>query len=249
MKTDCPYPPISFLTIWILACWLGSGSEAQEKAKKPTPKRRPNPVMQPIDDVKGLPRVLLIGDSISIGCTLPVRSMLKGIANVHRPPTNCGPTTKGLKHLDDWMGAGKWDVIHFNFGLHDLKYIGPQGQNLADPNAEGSHQQVPIDQYEKNLRQIVHRLKGTGATLIWRTTTPVAPGARGRVVGDSAKYNAVAGEIMKEYEIAIDDQYSFAIERLDAIQNKSDVHFNKEGSRLLAEHAVKAIKKALEKSN
>ena len=37
-----------------------------------------NPAMVEIQDVPGLPRVLLIGDSISIGYTLPVRGLLQG---------------------------------------------------------------------------------------------------------------------------------------------------------------------------
>ena len=215
--------------------------------KKPKPKRRPNPVMQPITDVEGLPRVLLIGDSISIGYTLPVREMLNGIANVHRPLTNCGPTTKGIQQIDKWLGDGKWDVIHFNFGLHDLKYMGPKGQNLADPRAPDSKPQVPIDQYDKNLRKLVQRLKKTGAKLIWRTTTPVPTGTRGRVVGDSVKYNEVAAKIMKEHGIEIDDQYTFAIKQLDKIQRKADVHFTPSGSRQLAEQTVKSIKQAIKK--
>jgi hypothetical protein len=69
--------------------------------------------------VAGLPRVLLIGDSISMGYTLDVRELLKGKANVHRIPTNGGPTTNGLKNIKAWLGDSKWDVIHFNWGLHD----------------------------------------------------------------------------------------------------------------------------------
>ena len=45
---------------------------AKAKAKA----KAPNPAMAPITDVAGLPRVLLIGDSISIGYTLPVRQEL-----------------------------------------------------------------------------------------------------------------------------------------------------------------------------
>lgn len=45
----------------------------------------------PITDTPGLPRVLLIGDSISMGYTLPVRDLLKGRANVHRIPENGTP--------------------------------------------------------------------------------------------------------------------------------------------------------------
>ena len=95
--------------------------------------------MDPVIDDPLLPRVLLIGDSISIGYTVGVRELLHGVANVHRPLTNCGPTTKGVAELEQWLGNRPWDVIHFNFGLHDLKYMGPDGSNLADPNAPGSH--------------------------------------------------------------------------------------------------------------
>jgi len=163
---------------------------APGKAKR---KRRVHHALQKVEDVPGLPRVLLIGDSISIGYTVPTRELLKGKANVQHPRDNCGPTTRGLEKLDAWLGEKKWDVIHFNFGLHDLKYINDKGALV--PVAEG-HQQVPIDEYRKNLDEIVTRLKKTGAALIWASTTPVPEGAAGRIKGDAARYNAVAAEVM-----------------------------------------------------
>lgn len=223
---------------------LASIVDAQEKSAKPA--RKPNPAMFKVVDVPGLPRVLLIGDSISIGYTVPVRDLLKGKANVHRPLTNCGPTTTGVAKLDDWMGDGNWDVIHFNFGLHDLKYMGPKGENLADPQLATSQPQVPLEEYEANLRKIVKRLKETGAKLIWRNTTPVPEGAKGRVVGDAKKYNDVARKIMDEHGIPVDDQYAFCLERLSEIQLPANVHFSPEGSKALAEQAVAAIEKALD---
>lgn len=217
----------------------------QQAEKKTPPKRQTNSAMSPIEDIPGLPRVLLIGDSISIGYTVPVRDLLKGKANVHRPLTNCGPTTKGVAELDEWLGDKPWDVIHFNFGLHDLKYMGPKGENLADPQSATSHQQVPPAEYEANLRRIVERLKKTGAKLIWRSTTPVPTGAAGRVVGDSQKYNAIAKKIMDENLIAIDDQYAFSVGKLAEIQQPANVHFTPEGSQQLAGQAVAAILGAL----
>src|SRR5689334_14491816 len=94
----------------------------------PAARRAPNPAFAAVKDDPALPRVLLIGDSISIGYTVPTREKLKRKANVHRPGTNCGPTTRGVENLDKWLGDGKWDVIHFNFGLHDLKYIDDAGK-------------------------------------------------------------------------------------------------------------------------
>lgn len=232
------------LSIVVLLVSLVAPSHGE--ATKPVPKKkRVPPVFAPVEDQPGLPRVLLIGDSISMGYTLPVRKMLNGEANVHRPPINCGPTTRGLENIDAWLGDGKWDVIHFNWGLHDLKYMGPKGQNLADPSAADSRQQVPIDEYETNLRKLVERLKQTGAKLVWRTTTPVGNGARGRVTGDSARYNKVAAKIMQEHGIAVDDQYTFALPRLAEIQNKDGVHYNRQGSQALAEQTVAAIRQAI----
>jgi hypothetical protein len=78
----------------------------------------------PVDDPK-LPRVLLIGDSISIACTVPVRKSLAGKANVHRIPGNGQTAENGAKNIDKWLGKKKWDVIHFNWGLWDLCYRHP----------------------------------------------------------------------------------------------------------------------------
>lgn len=229
----------------VLALTLPLAAAAQtEKPKAPSP-------LAQIEDVEALPRVLLIGDSISIGYTLDVRQLLAGKANVHRPKANCGPTTLGLAHLDAWLesgGAGKkWDVIHFNWGLHDLKYQDANGKGLADPKDPSSKQQVPPADYEKNLRLLVDRLQKTGAKLIWRNTTPVPDGSAGRVPGDAAKYNAIAAKIMGEKGIPTDDLFTFAQERLAEIQRPANVHFTPEGSRALAGQVAEVIEKALPK--
>ncbi|MDF1656606.1 MAG: SGNH/GDSL hydrolase family protein [Verrucomicrobiales bacterium] len=232
------------LSFLILGLVMGPAGAFAEKAKK-----KPHPALTPVTDVDGLPRVLLIGDSISMGYTVAVQEMMKGKANVHRPLTNCGPTTNGLAKLSDWLetgGSGKtWDLIHFNWGLHDLKYMGPNKENLSDPNAETSKPQVSQEDYRKNLTALVSQLKETGATLIWRNTTPVPEGARGRVVGDSAIYNAIAAEVMDKADVEIHDLYTFAKERADEIQKKADVHYTPEGSRVLAADVVRVIEASL----
>lgn len=235
----------SLVTISLVFASAAFADDAKTNKKKKPVARKANPAMAKVEDVPDLPRVLLIGDSISIGYTVPVRKLMAGMANVHRPLTNCGPTTTGLAQIDKWIGTKEWDVIHFNWGLHDLKYMGPGGKNLANPKAESSFQQVPPAKYEANLRKLVARLRKTGAKLIWRSTTPVPEGCQGRVVGDSVKYNAIAKKIMDENGIEIDDQYSFCMTKLDKIQRPANVHFTSEGSAALAERAVKAINSAL----
>ncbi len=221
----------SILFALLIAFAANMANTQDKKARKPAPKRRPNPAT----DAPDLPRVLLIGDSISIGYTAPAREALKGKANVHRIPTNGGPTTRGVDQIDRWLGDGKWDVIHFNWGLHDLKYI-------------GGKKQVPLDEYEKNLRKLVERLKKTGAKLIWCSTTPVPKGCSPpRKNEDVLEYNAVAKKIMDENKIEIDDLYEFAMPQLEKIQRPANVHFSPEGSKILAGKVAESISKALKK--
>lgn len=217
-------------------------TEAQQRSRRALqPQFRPPEKIDP-----ALPNVLLIGDSISIGYMLPAREALKGVANVFRPATNCGPTTKGLAEIDQWLGDRKWDLIHWNHGLHDLKYMGPNNENLADPKAGTSHQQVPPDQYAKNLKTLAERLKQTGATIIFCQTTPVPEGAAGRVVGDAKKYNEIAEKVMEEVGgIEINRLYDFAIQNVDNLP--ANVHYSNEGSAKLGNQVASVIKQHLNK--
>ena len=66
------------------------------------------------------PRVLLIGDSITVTYSPTTIELLKDTADVEMIPQNGGPTTLGLEHIARWLGDTPWDIIHFNWGLHDL---------------------------------------------------------------------------------------------------------------------------------
>lgn len=189
-------------------------------------------VFHEVPEDASLPRVLLIGDSISMGYTEPTRELLHGKANVQRIPWNGGDTRLGLQRLHEAIGGAKWDVIHFNFGLHDLRYSGGQFQ-------------VPPEEYEQNLRELVRRLKFTGAKLVWASTTPVPEGAGGRRPGDAEAYNAVAEKIMKENGIPSNDLYSLASSRLEELQQPRNVHFKNNGYRVLAERVAASILAAL----
>jgi len=224
------------LMVLIVFFALGATGQSADQASKPSQKKRqPNRAFARVKDDPALPRVLLIGDSISIGYTIPVREALAGKANVHRPAANCGPTIRGLESLDEWLGEDDWDVIHFNWGLHDLKYM-------------DGKQQVPLAEYEKNLGELVERLKRTGAKLIWCSTTPVPEGCSPpRTNDDVLAYNAVAKKIMDANGIAIDDLYAFALPKLKEIQRPANVHFTPEGSAVLAGQVAASILAQLKK--
>ena len=109
------------------------------------------------------------------------------------------------------------------------------------------NQNVLIDQYEKNLEELVVRLKRTGAKLIFATTTPVPDGASGRVAGDEVKYNKAAVRIMAKYGIQVDDLCALALSELERIQKPRNVHFiEPQGNEVLAKQVAEYISKALE---
>jgi acyl-CoA thioesterase-1 len=195
---------------------------------------KPN-VLAPIEDQPGLPRVLLIGDSISMGYTQPVRDLLKDKANVHRIPANGGPTKNGVANIDKWLGDGHWDVIHFNWGIHDLKFM-PDGKRQVEP-----------DDYEKNLRTLVAKLKATGAKLIWATTTPIPDGELNppRSFGKVPEYNEIAKRVMSENGVMIDDLNGAITPHLAEMQNPKDVHYKPEGYALLAKQVAASIESVL----
>lgn len=214
---------------------VGAAS-AQTTAREPGAATE-NPAFAKTEDVPGLPRVLLIGDSISIGYTIFARELLNGKANLHRIPTNGGPTTKGIENIDSWLGKENWDAIHFNWGLHDLKYM------------FDDQPQVDLAQYERNLDRLVTRLRKTGARLIWATTTPV-PNLRvgpKRIPDDVLRYNEAAARVMKRQGVAVNDLYSLAMKRLAEIQIPDNVHFTPAGSQVLAEQVAASILAALPK--
>ncbi len=200
-------------------------------------------VFAQVTDTPGLPRVLLLGDSISMGYTLQVRKAFAGKADVHRPPENCFYTANGLKKLDAWLaiGGGKWDVIHFNFGLHDNSYVDEKG--ALTTTDQGKLVAAPTE-YEKNLREIVRRLKQTGAILIFATTTPIPENSPGRVAGAERAYNDAALRVMKEAGVTVNDLHAFVMAH-PTIQRPNNVHYTDEGYDRMAELVVATVGAAL----
>ncbi len=192
-----------------------------------------------IENNEKLPNVLIYGDSISIHYTNTVRKQLAEKANIYRLYRNGGDSASFIEKMNKMHGtmnnsllggawAFNWDIIHFNVGLHDLKYA--INKKLDKVNGKRVNS---IEQYEKKLRGIVTYLKQLApkATLIFATTTPIPEGEPGRVVGDAAKYNFVALKVMKDFpEVKINDLYNFTKANHSLWwAAEGNVHYNKLG--------------------
>jgi lysophospholipase L1-like esterase len=150
----------------------------------------------------GIPRVVLVGDSIRLGYAAGVAARLEGKAVVISPPENGGDSANILTHLEEWVIRQKPDVVHLNCGLHDLKRSRTDG-----------HHQVELDRYSENLRRIVARIRaGTDAALVFADTTPILDerhARRGadfdRTEADVRQYNAAAVAVMRELGVPVHD--------------------------------------------
>lgn len=247
-----PAPGVSALTRLlcrtpaILALGLFAAPLPSAFADEPAPAgqrpRERHPSFAPVAERGDLPRVLIIGDSISMGCTLPLRELLAAQANVLRPAENCGDTGRGLERLGRWLGDGRWDVIVFNFGLHDLKYLDAQGRYTDRANGR---QVNPPARYAENLAAMVAQLKRTGATLLFATTTPVPDGSVGRVAGDEFRYNAAAREVLARAEVGVIDLHEVIANGPAEWRRPANVHFTDAGYRGLAGEIARAVTDAL----
>ncbi|ANW96112.1 hypothetical protein AXE80_07405 [Wenyingzhuangia fucanilytica] len=247
---------VSLIPVKTLGAILKSGGDVCKEAWASLGKfTRTRYQFRYIEPISNLPKVFIYGDSVSIGYTEYVRASLKNKACVYRLHTNGQssdyfiPRMEALrkKMFEPFLKGGwdfEWDVIHFNVGLHDLKYL--SGNKL---DKEKGTQVSTLEEYEENLHKIIKYLKTTypKAKLIFATTTPVPEGAEGRFAGDSIKYNKVALKVMNQYpEVIVNDLFTFSKPVLEEHGvKKGDVHYNPEGSRLQGIKVAKEIAASL----
>ena len=188
----------------------------------------------------GLPKVLLIGDSISGGYAAGVVKLLENKAEMVKLGAvatyrinneafwHSSGTAKALdfgsakaciadfERFERHLAETKYDVIHFNFGLNDIF----RGRNGKWHN--------PPEQYAEHLDKIVTLLKKNGAKIIWANTTPVPDNDPDRPAGDDQIYNAAAEKVMKKHGITINDLHG-VVTRWDGYaqwKKGNDVHFS-----------------------
>ena len=190
--------------------------------------------------------VLLIGDSIRFGAPpkspgygVYVKKMLEGKANVYAPNENCRFAQYTLRNLYDWerklrADNVKIDVVHWNNGLWDVLRI------------NGDEPLTPLDVYKAMLSRVCDSIKKLfpRAKIIFALSTSVVENwAREdfcRYNSDIEKYNAAAVEVLCQKGVIINDLYSVS-RGLDESYHADWVHFNEEGSKILARAVAEKI--------
>ena len=175
------------------------------------------------DAKKSLPRVLLVGDSICQGYQGKVRSKLEGKANITYWASSYCVTSPGyLRLLAFYLDEAKYDVIHFNNGLHSCE--------------------TPVADYEKSYLAALQliRKKQPDAKIVWASSTPInTKDARADKV---AALNAAARRAAESVgDVAENDLYALA-NPLDRKAYWVDTHhYTDAGYELLASQVVEKV--------
>ena len=180
-----------------------------------------------------LPRVLLIGDSIVRDYYPEVEKRLAGKAFVGRLATSrfvADPVL--LKEIKSVLSGAKFDVILFNNGMHGWQH------------SETEYRKA----FPKFIKTI--RAHAPKAKLLWATTTPLRNG-KDITYDTKAEYsderiaarNALAGEVVAVQKIPTVDLNAAVRGRPEL--HSDNVHFNGQGSQILAAQVYAAVEKLL----
>jgi lysophospholipase L1-like esterase len=195
------------------------------------------------------PKILIIGDSISIGYTPFVKKYFTDKAIVMHNPGNADHTGKGLQKIREYLGNEDWDIIQFNWGLHDLCYRHPESKSAGNRDKVHGRITFSVDEYKANLDSLVRIMKEiSDARLIFVTTTYVPECEPGRFAKDPIIYNKAAKEVMKKHSVLINDIYkkSISIHKKYGIGN-DDVHYTDKGNENLSKLIIDFLENEMER--
>jgi hypothetical protein len=174
-----------------------------------------------------LPRVALIGDSITRAYYSAVEANLKGKAYCARIATSKAVGDPALAaQIAMFLSEEQFDVVHFNIGMHGWEYT--------------------EDDYRQYLPELLAAIRkgAPHAKLVFGTTTPVrADRPQGASNERIANRNRIAREFFAKQAIPIDDLHA-AITGHDDLHS-DDVHYKTEGSRILADSVTKSVEPLL----
>jgi lysophospholipase L1-like esterase len=171
-----------------------------------------------------------------------VTEKLRDMAEVWAPEINCGPSSRTVEHLNEWIIEQNADVYHINAGLHDLRK-----EYGSDAPA------ASIDDFTRNIKTILRAALAAGAKVIWATITPVNQRDHhekkgfDRFEADVDAYNQAALAVVADMSIPVNDLFGFVMERgRDDLLRGDGVHFTPEAYELLGDEVARFIRERLD---
>ena len=211
---------------------VGSGVPSGEQA---TPVRRERiewcDMWVPDATGEDLPRVLLVGDSITKGYYGAAEKALRGKAAVARMATSAFMSDPAfVMQLDCLLDAYRFDVIHFNNGLHGWSYSEKE--------------------YEAALSEVMAhiRRKEPDATLLLANSTPLRERSDLTTLRDRnarvVERNHIVARFGAANGIPVNDLYGLVADKPN-LYSGDGTHFGTDGRELQGQQVAEVVSKAL----
>ncbi len=183
-------------------------------------------------------RVLLLGDSISMGYRDRVRELLSGKAEVCFNEGNGCFAKWTLWQVNAWIREnGAPDIVHWNNGIWDM---------MIEPPLEGNFSSV--SEYLFQLGRILQVLQTAGVekkNILFATTTPPRPEKQGLDAQTVAYYNGHVKLMMQREGIAINDLYALVFPHVAEYVCDDFLHLSPAGYEACAQQVARAIEALL----
>jgi len=199
-----------------------------------------------------LPRILLLGDSISGGYFPGVRQQLDGQATVLGETAFTGqgkaqyrfytsPAALREGGLATFLAErGPFDIVHFNMGIHEFAWVNApnylKGKKLTE--ADPANVKTEADAYAARLRDVVVLIRKAGAVPVFATSTATkADGVIAHLpyyLTNCQAFNAAAERTMRELDVPIVDIYGLIQPRIEEFISGDLIHFKSEASTEMA---------------
>ena len=209
-------------------------------------------IIQRVDIVNpALPRILVVGDSISMGYRGFITEHFKGRAYVDYWVPNVMFRLKPSDVLgEDAPLKRAWRGVLSNGPYHVVSWNATTLHQWDPPD------RAPEDSYPSNMTEIVTYLKKIApeTRFIWIRSTPVRttpkegrPTLINGVNERNIRFNKMTDEIMAKHGIPEVDLYGLCETKLDTVPagSQDSAHWNKDVSREMADLIIKEIEKSL----
>ena len=176
-----------------------------------------------------LPRVALIGDSITEGYFRLVHTALKGIANVDYLATSYSLKSNAyIEMVKAFVADSKYAVIHYNYGLHAYR--------------------VNETEYEEGCFSMLSHLNSLAKTVVATSTIVLREDLKTENADWKEKVrlrNEILLRIADELNLNVDNLNGISKELLGDFRMSDGVHFSEKGYEQLAKSVVESIMKVL----
>ena len=193
-----------------------------------------------------LPRILIIGDSISGHYLEELRVRMSGKANVIGESSMIKGTWASMGprfYRADWASRpdfktflaerGPFAIVHFNNGIHNFSHAKPGDEKP----------------YAEQLRTVVASIRESGALCLFANSTgtvadntiPNSP----NYLTNCRAFNAAAEAVMKELKVPVTDIYGLIQPRIQELISSDLVHPKDEASPLMADLIARRLTETL----